>query len=90
VTVAAAGLSAPAVIASPNKKIKWKFQTHWPTGNWYYDPIFNGLARRIQEATNGELEIETHNPTPSSRRETFCGVSAAARSTAPSFTRRTG
>ncbi len=62
VAIAATGLSAPAVIASPTKKIKWKFQTHWPTGNWYYDPIFNGLARRIQEATNGELEIETHQP----------------------------
>jgi TRAP-type mannitol/chloroaromatic compound transport system substrate-binding protein len=60
--VAVTGLSAPAVIASPKQKIKWRMQTHWPTGNWYYDPIFEGFARRIKEATNGELEIETHQP----------------------------
>lgn len=61
VTVAG-GLAAPAVIASPSKKITWKMQTHWPAGNWYYDPIFVGLARRIEEATNGEMVIETHQP----------------------------
>ncbi|NWN91877.1 TRAP transporter substrate-binding protein DctP [Marinobacter adhaerens] len=62
VAAAATGLGAPAVIASPKQKIKWTMQTHWPSGNWYYSSIFEALARRINEATNGELEIETHQP----------------------------
>lgn len=47
--VAVTGLSAPAVIASPKQKIKWRMQTHWPTGNWYYDPIFEGLPAVLKK-----------------------------------------
>lgn len=55
-----ATLAAPAIIASPNTKIKWKIQTHWSAGSWYYKPIYETLAERIKQATNGELEIEVH------------------------------
>lgn len=59
---AAASIGAPAVIASRNSTIRWRMQTHWPQGTWYYDAIFQKMADEIKEATNGELEIETHRP----------------------------
>ncbi|WP_290650432.1 TRAP transporter substrate-binding protein [Aquisalimonas sp.] len=59
---AAAALGAPAVIASRNSKVKWRMQTHWPRGTWYYDDVFQKFAERVTEATDGELEIEPHAP----------------------------
>jgi TRAP-type mannitol/chloroaromatic compound transport system substrate-binding protein len=59
---AAAAFGAPAVIASRNAKFRWRMQTHWPQGTWYYDAIFQKMADEIREATDGELEIETHQP----------------------------
>ncbi|MFV8833345.1 TRAP transporter substrate-binding protein [Aquisalimonas sp. APHAB1-3] len=58
---ATAAIGAPAVIAS-NNSFKWRMQTHWPTGTWYYEAVFQELANRVYEATDGELEIETHRP----------------------------
>lgn len=59
---AAAAVGAPAVIASRNEPIKWRMQTHWPEGVWYYDEIFREFAKRVTEGTDGELEIEIHPP----------------------------
>jgi TRAP-type mannitol/chloroaromatic compound transport system substrate-binding protein len=59
---AAAAFGAPAVIAQSKPKFRWRMQTHWPQGTWYYDSIFQQLANRVREATDGELEIETHQP----------------------------
>jgi TRAP-type mannitol/chloroaromatic compound transport system substrate-binding protein len=55
---AAAGvtLAAPPVIAS--SKVVWRMQTHWPTGNWYYEDVFVKFCNRITEATAGELTVE--------------------------------
>ncbi len=59
---AAAAIGAPAVIASRDTKFKWRMQTHWPRGTWYYEEIFQKMADEIKAATDGELEIETHQP----------------------------
>ncbi|UZD90369.1 TRAP transporter substrate-binding protein [Cognatishimia activa] len=48
-------LAAPPAIAAG--KITWRMQTHWPTGNWYYEDVFVKFCDRITEATNGELTI---------------------------------
>lgn len=59
---AAAGvtLAAPPAIAQGNTT--WRMQTHWPTGNWYYDEIFVRYCERITEATGGELTVEPVQP----------------------------
>lgn len=59
---AAAGvtLAAPPVIAQSNTV--WRMQTHWPTGNWYYEDVFVKFCNRITEATSGELTVEPHAP----------------------------
>ncbi|MEY3003701.1 MAG: hypothetical protein RLZZ491_877 [Pseudomonadota bacterium] len=59
---AAAGvtLAAPPVIAQ--SKTVWRMQTHWPTGNWYYEDVFVKFCNRITEATGGELTVEPHAP----------------------------
>ncbi|MGY6635434.1 MAG: TRAP transporter substrate-binding protein [Alkalilacustris sp.] len=59
---AAAGvtLAAPPVIAQGNTV--WRMQTHWPTGNWYYDEVFVRYCNRITEATGGELTVEPYAP----------------------------
>jgi TRAP-type mannitol/chloroaromatic compound transport system substrate-binding protein len=60
---AVASLSAPKVMAQTKKpRFRWRMQTHWPQGTWYYDAIFQRMADQIKEATDGELEIETHRP----------------------------
>lgn len=55
-------LAAPATIAAASSATTWRMQTHFPTGTWYYDAIFQDFARRVTTATNGELVIETHAP----------------------------
>ena len=59
---AAAGvtLAAPAAIAQT--KTVWRMQTHWPTGNWYYEDVFVKFCNRITAATGGELTVEPHAP----------------------------
>ena len=54
---AAAGvtLAAPAAIAQT--KTVWRMQTHWPTGNWYYEDVFVKFCNRITVATGGELTV---------------------------------
>ncbi len=62
-TGAMASVHSPAVIAADTKaKFRWKMQTHWPQGTWYYDTIFQTFADNVKTATDGELEIETHHP----------------------------
>ncbi|MFP5508483.1 MAG: TRAP transporter substrate-binding protein [Alphaproteobacteria bacterium] len=52
---AATALAAPPAIAQGN--VTWRMQTHWPTGNWYYEDVFVKFCNRITEATGGELTI---------------------------------
>jgi TRAP-type mannitol/chloroaromatic compound transport system substrate-binding protein len=64
--VAAAAVGASTVVAkravAKSKKITWRMQTHWPTGVGYYKPIYQGFAKRVEEATNGEIRIKTLPP----------------------------
>jgi len=60
--VGAGVLAAPATIASASTPVTWRMQTHFPSGTWYFNDIFQDLADRITTATNGELVIETHAP----------------------------
>lgn len=55
VAIAAGALAAPPAIAQG--KTTWQMQTHWPTGNWYYQDVFVKFCNRISEATAGELTI---------------------------------
>ncbi len=57
---AGATLAAPAAIAQ--SRVTWRMQTHWPTGNWYYDDVFVRYCNRITEATAGELTVEPIQP----------------------------
>lgn len=58
-----AGLTSPLARAQEKKpRFRWRMQTHWPQGTWYYDAIFKKMAEEIKAATEGELEIETHHP----------------------------
>jgi TRAP-type mannitol/chloroaromatic compound transport system substrate-binding protein len=59
-TAAGMTLAAPAAIAQGNTT--WRMQTHWPTGNWYYDEVFVRYCNRITEATGGELTVEPYAP----------------------------
>jgi TRAP-type mannitol/chloroaromatic compound transport system substrate-binding protein len=55
-----AALAAPPVIAQGNTT--WRMQTHWPTGNWYYEEVFVRFCDRVTAATGGELTIEPFAP----------------------------
>jgi TRAP-type mannitol/chloroaromatic compound transport system substrate-binding protein len=57
---AATALAAPPVIAQGNTV--WRMQTHWPTGNWYYESLFVKFCNNITEATGGELTVEPVAP----------------------------
>lgn len=58
-----ASLAAPAVRAQEKKpRFRWRMQTHWPQGTWYYKEIFQRMADEIEAATDGELVIEPHHP----------------------------
>jgi TRAP-type mannitol/chloroaromatic compound transport system substrate-binding protein len=57
---AATALAAPPVIAQGNTV--WRMQTHWPTGNWYYESLFVKFCNMITEATGGELTVEPVAP----------------------------
>jgi len=52
---AATVLAAPPAISQGN--LNWRMQTHWPTGNWYYDDVFVKFCDRVTNATGGELTI---------------------------------
>ncbi|MCP1677173.1 TRAP-type mannitol/chloroaromatic compound transport system substrate-binding protein [Natronocella acetinitrilica] len=56
---AAAAIGAPAVISSTNSKFKWTIQSHWTPGVWYFETVYREFARRVEEATAGEIEIDT-------------------------------
>ena len=83
---AAAGvtLAAPAAIAQT--KTVWRMQTHWPTGNWYYEDVFVKFCNRITAATGGELTIEPHAPKASCQRARCSTPCVAACWKAPSST----
>ncbi len=54
---ATAGLALAAPPAIAQGKVTWQMQTHWPTGNWYYQDVFVRFCNRVTEATGGELTI---------------------------------
>jgi len=64
--VAAAGaagfLVKPGKAKAATKKFRWRMQTHWPSGTGYYKPIYQGFAKRVEEATGGEVVIQTLPP----------------------------
>ncbi|WP_319521471.1 TRAP transporter substrate-binding protein [uncultured Desulfosarcina sp.] len=60
--VAAAAAGAATVFpkvasAASNKKIRWRMQTHWPTGVGYYKDVYVKFCDRVRAATGGELDI---------------------------------
>lgn len=59
---AAAGVTLAAPPAIAQNRVTWRMQTHWPTGNWYYEDVFVRYCNRITEATGGELTIEPVHP----------------------------
>lgn len=54
--VAAAGLAAPPVLAA--QPIRWRIQSHWTPGQWYFESVYREFGRWVMEATAGEIEIE--------------------------------
>ncbi|EEW56819.1 putative mannitol-binding protein [Ruegeria sp. TrichCH4B] len=54
--IAGSTLAAPPAVASG--KVTWQMQTHWPTGNWYYEDVFVKFCDRVTEATGGELTLK--------------------------------
>jgi len=63
--VSAAAIGAAAMVpgqARAGDKVSWRMQTHWPTGVGYYKPVYEGYAKRVKEASNGEIKI---TPMPS-------------------------
>lgn len=60
--VAAAAAGAATVFpkvasAKSKKKIRWRMQTHWPTGVGYYKDVYIKFCDRVRAATDGELDI---------------------------------
>jgi TRAP-type mannitol/chloroaromatic compound transport system substrate-binding protein len=60
--VAAAAAGAAAVLpkvarAASKKKIRWRMQTHWPTGVGYYQDVYVKFCDRVRAASGGELDI---------------------------------
>lgn len=59
----AAAVGAAAVVpkvagaATSAKKIKWRMQTHWPTGVGYYQDVYVKFCDRVRAASDGELDI---------------------------------
>ncbi len=65
VTAAAVSLSTtltPKIAKAKSKKIKWRIQTHWPTGVAYYDAVYVDFCNRVKEASGGEIEIQPFPP----------------------------
>lgn len=60
-TAAAVGAAAvvPKVARAATKKstIKWRMQTHWPTGVGYYKDVYVRFCDRVRAASDGELDI---------------------------------
>jgi len=61
--LAAAAVGAAAIVpkvasaAKSNQKIKWRMQTHWPTGVGYYKDVYVKFCDRVRAASDGELDI---------------------------------
>ncbi|MBR9980507.1 MAG: TRAP transporter substrate-binding protein DctP [Desulfatitalea sp.] len=56
--VAGAATAFPKVAsAQSKKKIRWRMQTHWPTGVGYYQDVYVKFCDRVRAATDGELDI---------------------------------
>ena len=54
---ASAATVFPKVASASTKKIRWRMQTHWPTGVGYYKDVYVKFCDRVRAATNGELDI---------------------------------
>jgi len=61
---AGAALTFPGIAKakSSRKKIKWRMQTHWPTGVGYYQDVYVRFCENVKAATDGDLDI---TPLPS-------------------------
>ncbi len=64
VTAAATAATVIPKIASAKskKKIRWRMQTHWPTGVGYYKEVYVKFCDRVRAATDGELDISPLPP----------------------------
>lgn len=55
---AAAATVVPRVArAATTKKIRWRMQTHWPTGVGYYKDVYVKFCDRVRAATDGDVDI---------------------------------
>ena len=54
---AASVMPKVARAGSKKKKIRWRMQTHWPTGVGYYQEVYVKFCDRVRAASDGELDI---------------------------------
>ncbi|MFH1155502.1 MAG: TRAP transporter substrate-binding protein DctP [Pseudomonadota bacterium] len=54
---AATALVPKVARAGSGKKMRWRMQTHWPTGVGYYKEVYVKFCDRVRAATDGELDI---------------------------------
>ena len=64
VATAAAGAAGAATVfpkvasaAAGRTKMRWRMQTHWPTGVGYYKDVYVRFCDRVRAATDGDLDI---------------------------------
>lgn len=55
--VAGAAAVFPKVASAQKRRIRWRMQTHWPTGVRYYQDVYVKFCDRVRAATDGELDI---------------------------------
>jgi TRAP-type mannitol/chloroaromatic compound transport system substrate-binding protein len=57
VAAAAGAVALAPGSARAKEKIKWRMQTHWPTGVGYYKEVYVRFCDRVRAASDGELDI---------------------------------
>lgn len=57
VAAAAGAVALAPGSARAKEKIKWRMQTHWPTGVGYYKDVYVRFCDRVRAASDGELDI---------------------------------
>jgi len=58
----ATGLGAAKAFGQSKAKFKWRMQTHWPSGTWYYKNVYVAYCDKVRRATNGEVDITPYPP----------------------------
>ena len=63
-TAAAIGVTSLAArpAKAAGKSLTLRMQTHWSTGSEYYQKTYVNFAKRVEEASNGELKIKPLPP----------------------------